>query len=69
MTFVAIKSVPPPLLADSCVTNAEVVKAVVVGSVIKALVSILRVFCQCNEKHSSLNYLYEWLGIGRGKVA
>jgi hypothetical protein len=60
----------PPLRADSSITNAELVRVLVAGSVIQAYISILRIPFQCIDKHSSLlKQLYEWLGIERGKVA
>jgi hypothetical protein len=64
---VVIKSVPL-LPADSSITNAEVVKVLIAGSIIQALVSILRILCQCVDSFL-LKQLYEWLGIKRGKVA
>jgi hypothetical protein len=43
------------------------VKVLIAGSVIQALVSILRILCPCIDK--LLKQLYKWLGIERGKVA
>jgi hypothetical protein len=52
------------------VIKSELVKVLIAGSAIQALVSILRILCQCIDKHSALlKQLYEWLGIERGKVA
>jgi hypothetical protein len=51
-----IKSSPS---ADSSITNAEVVK-VPIADAIQALISILRILCQCIDKHSALlKQLYE----------
>jgi hypothetical protein len=62
------KSGPPSIKLT--ITNAEVIKVLIAGSIIQAVVSILRILCQCTDKHSLLlRQLREWLRIKIGKVA